>query len=183
MKQTHTTKLFFATLLLVCASVGAFGGAFAATPTLANVTATPTANAAVVTWDANQTAYRNAVEYGWTSALGTNQTSVTNSTSMSVTLSSLVSNHLYYYKVFSCDALANCTNSSVATFTTACSDSAAVQCDAFEGLPAAGSNVGGFITGLLPAIVSVAIVLGIIGAIVLIIAGVGQALKNGLTKK
>lgn len=59
---------------------------------------------------------------------------------------------------------------------------AVLENDTFEGLPAAGSNVGSFLTNLLPGIVAVVIVLGIVGGIVAIIMAVAHLLKKSLHK-
>lgn len=52
--------------------------------------------------------------------------------------------------------------------------------DTLEGLPAAGTQMGGFLTGITPGVFAVLLLLGLAGAIVLIIVAVGDRIKGGI---
>lgn len=178
MKQPNHNKLFAA--LLAFAFLASLGGAFAIAPTVSNVSAESTATTSAVTWNTNQTAYSNKVLYGLTSALGATATTAVNGTSHSITLTGLASNELYYYLVQSCDTGSGCTNSSASTFMTECSSDASIGCDMLEGLPAAGENVGGFITGLIPGVIATIAGLGVVFAVVMLFKAVAGLLRSKL---
>lgn len=94
-------------------------------PTLSGITPIPSTTTATITWTTDENA-STSVSYGTTASYGTTTTETNTSprvTSHSVSLSSLVCNTTYHYKVISTDFSINTTSDTDHTFdTTACPD-------------------------------------------------------------
>lgn len=133
-------------------------------------------------WTSNGTGYNNSVYYGTTSSLGLQVQNTTTSTSPRVYLTGLADETTYYYLVSSCDNASACTNSSQSTFETEpnCdSDNNALACDTLEGLPSAGTQLGGFMSNLAPGIGTFLLLLGIFGMISFVLyACIAGAIKH-----
>ena len=87
-------------------------------PVISSVTShTITNSTASVNWTTDESS-DSRVHYGTTSALGADANDTALVTLHQVNLSNLLNGTLYYYKVESCDNVANCANSSLFNFTT-----------------------------------------------------------------
>jgi len=87
-------------------------------PVISSVTASSiTSGSAVITWTTDK-ASTSAVNYGTTTSYGSSQSSTTQVTSHSVTLTGLAANTVYHYQVQSADSLGKVGSSSDFTFTT-----------------------------------------------------------------
>jgi len=92
-------------------------------PNISSASATPTQNGAVIAWNTNE-ASDSTVNYGLTTTLGSTQSSATQTTAHSITLTGLLSSRLYNYQVVSKDAANNSGSSTNLTFTTLTADTA-----------------------------------------------------------
>jgi hypothetical protein len=177
MKNHSLFLALFALLFTTALSAGAY----AAAPTLDNVTADPQDEEVVFDWHVNQTGYNNTVYYGLTPALGSSATTTTNSTDPTVTVTGLLDETDYYYQVQSCDNASACTNSTLASVTTLANcdgASVSVDCDTLEGLPTAGSDLASFLTNLAPKLGSFVLIIGIFAAVVGLVVLVVVAFKK-----
>ncbi len=89
-------------------------------PIISNVVATPAGTSVLVTWDTNE-ASSSVVDYGATASYGTSTSETDTSprvTSHSVTISSLISQSTYHFRVKSTDASTNLATGSDGTFST-----------------------------------------------------------------
>jgi phosphodiesterase/alkaline phosphatase D-like protein len=94
-------------------------------PEISNVTATNiTEDSATITWDTNEAA-DSKVEYGTTTAYGSETSDDTPVTAHSIELNGLSAGTTYHYRVTSTDAASNTTTSQDFTFTTAAPDTTA----------------------------------------------------------
>jgi len=100
----HSANLTFATL-------------DATAPTISNVAVSITGTGATFTWITNE-ASNSRVDYGATTAYGSNQSDAALVTSHSITVTGLSEGATYHYKITSEDASGNSRNSADAAFTT-----------------------------------------------------------------
>lgn len=85
--------------------------------TITNIVVVPTATGATITWDTGE-ARSSILDYGLTTAYGTNQTTGTLVTSHSKTITGLTANTLYNFKVSGTNAGGTTISSANTTFTT-----------------------------------------------------------------
>jgi hypothetical protein len=109
-------------------------------PTISSGSASVVAlSTATITWTTNE-ASNSTVNYGKTTALGSESDSGDLVSSHSVNLFGLSSSTLYYYTILSCDSSNNCNTSSQYSFTT--SDASTVNNDNGNNNPGGGSSGG-----------------------------------------
>jgi hypothetical protein len=109
-------------------------------PTISSGSASVVASStATITWTTNE-ASNSTVNYGKTTALGSESDSGDLVSSHSVNLFGLSSSTLYYYTILSCDSSNNCNTSSQYSFTT--SDASTVNNDNGNNNPGGGSSGG-----------------------------------------
>ena len=86
-------------------------------PAISNVSVTPTGSGATVTWSTDEPS-NSSMDYGLTTAYGSNKADASIVVSHSLVLTGLAENTLYNYKLYSTDSAGNTGNSANLTFKT-----------------------------------------------------------------
>src|SRR3989344_3460260 len=86
-------------------------------PIISNVQTSPSTTSALISWNTNEEA-NSTVLFGLTGTLGSEESESGFVMAHTVSLSGLISNTQYFYKVKSCDIAGNCAESNLNSFTT-----------------------------------------------------------------